>query len=82
MTTSTAPVGSPAFAKQQEDVILKMLLKGPRTRAQLGGNPYRLRLMLDAKLVKRAGEVKQGSARKAVTYELTARGRKRAEKLG
>lgn len=64
------------------DAILVKLLRGPKTKSQLGCTRYRLLTLIDAKLVKRAGEVKVGSARKAVVFELTARGRKRAEKLG
>jgi hypothetical protein len=58
-------------------------LKGPKTRAQLGRSRYRLQKLKADKLVKKAGEVKaKGStARKAVAFDLTAKGRKRAEKL-
>lgn len=65
------------------DAILKKLLKGAKTRAQLGCSRYRLQKLEADKLVKKAGEVKaKGStARKAVVYELMAKGRRRAEKL-
>jgi hypothetical protein len=65
------------------DAILKKLLKGPKTRKQLGCTRYRLGQLINDKLVRVAGEVKpRGSvARKAVTYELLAKGRKRAERL-
>lgn len=65
------------------DAILKALLKGPKTRQQLGASAtrYRLDKLVADKFIRRAGEAKVGSARKAVTYELMARGRKRAEKL-
>lgn len=63
------------------EAILKMLRHGPMARSQLGCTRYRLLTLIDTKLVKRAGEAKHGNARKAVLYDLTAKGRKRAEKL-
>jgi len=67
----------------ENDSILKKLLKGPKTRKQLGVTRYRLQQLMADKLVKKGGEVKvKGSvARKAVAYELTAKGLKRAQKL-
>jgi hypothetical protein len=64
-----------------DETVLKKLLKGPLTRQKLKSTRHRLLKLMQDKLVKRAGEaknVKQG--RKAVTYELTAKGRKKAEK--
>jgi hypothetical protein len=67
--------------KAADEKVLVKLLKGRRTLKQLGCTRHRLLKLLDAKLVKREGEVKnQAGARKAVTYELTAKGRKRAER--
>lgn len=54
---------------------------GPRTRQQIDATRYRIQKMEERKLLKRVGEVKVGSARGAVAYELTAKGKKRAEKL-
>jgi hypothetical protein len=65
------------------DSVLKKLLKGPKTRKQLGVTRYKLGKLMADKLVKSAGEVKpKGSThRRAVTYELMAKGKRRAEKL-
>jgi hypothetical protein len=65
------------------DAVLKKLLAGPKTRQQLGCTRYRLAKLIADKLVKRAGEAKnpKSSARKAVVYELLAKGRRRAERL-
>jgi len=62
------------------DPVLGKLAKGPKTLQQLGCTRHRLRKLIDEKLVKRAGEAKNpGSrARKAVLYDLTAKGRKKA----
>jgi predicted MarR family transcription regulator len=67
----------------ENDATLKKLLKGPKTRQQLGVTRYRLQKLMADKLVKRSGEAKnpKSGARKAVTYELMAKGRKRAERL-
>jgi hypothetical protein len=70
-----------ATTTSANDAILKKLLPGPKTRSQLHSTRYRLLMLIDQKLIKRAGEVKQGSARKAVVFDLTAKGRKRAEKV-
>jgi hypothetical protein len=66
-----------------EEQVLRDLryAEGPRTQQQIGASRYRLKQMVEAKLLKRVGSVKVGSARKAVAFELTAKGRKRAEKL-
>lgn len=65
------------------NAVLKKLLGGPKTRKQLGCTRYRLQKLMADKLVRKAGEAKnaRSGARKAVTYELMAKGRKRAEKL-
>jgi hypothetical protein len=65
------------------DAVLKQMLKGPKTQKQLGCTRHRLLMLLEAKLIKRAGEAKNrgSAARRAVTYDLTAKGRKRAAKL-
>jgi hypothetical protein len=70
-------------ARDAENTILKQLLPGAKTLAQLGTSRHRMKTMLEAKLVKRSAPVKNhaGVGRKAVAYELTAKGRKRAEKL-
>lgn len=69
-------------SKAADDAVLKKLAKGPSTLQALGCTRHRLRKLLDAKLIKRGSEVKNpGRARKAVSYELTAKGRKRAEKI-
>jgi len=62
------------------DPVLAKLAKGPTTLQQLGCTRHQLRRLLDDKLIKRAGEAKNpGSrARKAVLYNLTAKGRKKA----
>lgn len=69
-------------SKRADDAVLVKLLKGkPKTLKQLGCTRHRLLKLLDAKLIKREGEVKnKPGARKAVTYELTAKGAKRAER--
>jgi len=73
----------PTGTTTARDAILKKLLNMPKTRQKLGCSRYQLQMLMEQKLVKRLGEAKnQEGARKAVTYELTARGRKRAEKLG
>lgn len=80
--TKTAPKGTAAAQRAEEDKILKALAKGkPLALSQLPGTRYRVRRMLDAKLIKRDGEAKLTDARKAVLYSLTAKGKKRAEKL-
>lgn len=70
------------IAKESTDTVLRALRYGPATLRQLECSRRRVLAMIDEKLVKRAGAVKnEPRGRKAVTYELTAKGRKRAEKL-
>lgn len=66
-----------------DETVLNKLQKGPQTKHQLGCTRHRLLMLTGAKLIKRAGEAKNpgSGGRKAVVYELTAKGRKRAEKL-
>jgi hypothetical protein len=71
----------PAEHAMKVDAVLKKLLKGPKTRTQLGVTRYLLEKLIADRMIKKAGEAKVGSARRAVTYDLLARGRKRAEKL-
>lgn len=82
MPTLTA---AQAKAKEATEKVLALMLKAnaPRTRQDLGSPDRRLLVAMEAaKLVKRAAPVKQGpTGRKAVAYDLTAKGRKRAEKL-
>ena len=72
-----------ADQRDAENAVLKKLLNAAGTQRELGCTRHRLLKLLDAKLIKRAGEAKNqpGVGRKAVSYELTGRGRKRAEKL-
>jgi hypothetical protein len=65
------------------DKALVKMLKGAKTRQQLGLTRYALGKLSADKLIKRAGEAKNSKTggRKAVTFELMAKGRKRAEKL-
>jgi hypothetical protein len=71
-----------------EDTVLKALLrysddaKPARTQQQMGCTRYRLLKLLEAKLVKRSGKAKnpKSTARQAITYELTAKGKKRAQR--
>jgi hypothetical protein len=82
MPTTVIKPGTPAFAKEATDKALKSLLKGPKTLVQINATRHRVLTMLDAKLIKRAGAAKnEANGRNAVTYELTAKGRKRAERL-
>lgn len=69
-------------SKQYEDKVLKRLVIGPLTLRNLGCTRYTVLKLLEQKLVKRGAEAKNpgSTARKAVTYELTAKGKKRAEK--
>lgn len=73
--------------KQLNDEVLRNLATStmgrPFTRSEVNCTRHRIRVLLDEKLIKHSGEAKiPGSAgRKAVTYELTAKGVKRAEKL-
>jgi hypothetical protein len=68
--------------RKADDAVLVELAEGARAFQQLSCTRHRLVKLQEQKLVKRAGEAKnQEGGRKAVLYELTARGRKRAEKL-
>lgn len=77
------PKVHPAAAVRAEDAVLTRLRRsGPLTRSEIGCSRYLILKMIEAKAIKRDGERKNLSdARKAVTYSLTAKGRKRAEKL-
>jgi hypothetical protein len=82
--TEKSPMSTLTAAQQDTDKVLKRLIgASPQTMAQLGCSRHRILTMLAAKLVKRAGTIKNdaGVGRKAVAYDLTAKGRKRAEKL-
>lgn len=79
MPTTKTPVPK---SRVEEDKILKALVEGKLLAlSQLPGTRYRVRAMLDAKLIKRDGTAKLGTARSAVLYTLTAKGKKRAEQL-
>jgi hypothetical protein len=71
-------------SKEADETVLRTLLASPSalTQYQLECGHHRLLKLLAAKLVKRSGAVKNlPTGRKAIAYELTATGRKRAEKL-
>jgi hypothetical protein len=73
-----------AVAKEATDKVLVRLLvlDTPSTQASLGCTRHRLLAMLDAKLIRASGAAKNvARGRKAVTYELTAKGSKRAWRL-
>lgn len=70
-------------SKQADETVIMKLWSPPypRTQQQLGCTRHRLLKLMQEKLVKRSGEVKsKPNGRKAVTYELTAKGVKRAQK--
>jgi len=69
-------------SKRADEKVLKKLSRAAGTQRELGCTRYRLLKLQQEKLIKAAGEVKNVvRGRKAISYELTARGRKRAEKL-
>jgi chromosome segregation and condensation protein ScpB len=66
-----------------EQVLRTLLLaEHPLTRQRIGATRHRMNVLVEQKLIKRAGHAKNpgSDARRAVTYELTAKGRKRADK--